>query len=177
MRLTPKQLKGWGVGLKGDYQLRIPINKRADYSLGMELMAQRKAADAIGPSDPWILENLFGIMQPREMFKETLRWDFLKSDQMKRRLLKTSLDEADIELADEDEGLSIEALLALEDEGRLPEGAAQAIMQALGGGNGSRPREPSAPRTRGVNPEAAGVIRASSPFSTGPTGPQPTEEG
>ncbi|MDK1104301.1 MAG: hypothetical protein QGD93_11930, partial [Actinomycetota bacterium] len=113
MRLTPKQLMGWGVGLKGDYQLRIPINKRADYSLGMELMAQRKAADAIGPSDPWILENLFGIMQPREMFKETLRWDFLKSDQMKNRLLKTSLDEADIELADEDEGLSIEALLAL----------------------------------------------------------------
>ena len=62
MRLTPNQLKGWGVGLKGDYHLRIPINKRADYSLGLELMAPRKAADAIGPSDPLIPDNLFATL-------------------------------------------------------------------------------------------------------------------
>lgn len=177
MKLVPEQLKGWGAGLKGEYKLRIPINRRADMSLGMELMAQRTAANAIGPSDPWILETLFDIGQPMEEYKKTLRWDFLKSDQMKNRLLKTALDEADVELADEEEGVTIEALLALEAEGRLPEGAAQTIMQALGGGNGARPREPSAPRTGGVNPETAGSIRAQSPFSVGLTGPQPAEEG
>lgn len=174
MKLIPDQLKGWGAGLKGEYQLRIPINKRADYDLGMSLMAQREASGAIGPSDPWILEELFGILQPMEMFKQTLRWDFLKSDQMKNRLLKTSLDEADIELADEDEGLSIEALLALEAEGRLPEGAAQTIMEALGQG---RPSEASPPRGNGVSPQTRGGIRASSPFSVGLSGPQPAEEG
>lgn len=176
MKLVPEKLKGWGAGLRGEYNLRIPINKRADYSLGMELMAQRTAANAIGPSDPWILQELFGIGKPMEQYKETLLWEFLKSDQMKNRLLKTALDEADVELTDEDEGLTIESLLDLEAQGLLPEGAAQTIMQALGGGNG-RPREPSAPRTGGVNPEAAGVIRAESPFSVRLTGPQPSEEG
>lgn len=174
MKLVPENLKGWGVGLKGEYKLRIPINKRADYDLGMSLMAQRDATGAIGPSDRWILEELFGINQPMEMFKETLRWDFLKSDEMKRRLLKTMLDEADVELAAEDEGMAIEQVQALEEQGLLPPGATEAMLQGTGG----RPSEAGAIRTNGgVSPQTRGGLRASVPMSVPPGGPQPGEQG
>ena len=164
--LKPTDLKDFRVVLKSEYKMKLPVSRRADIQLGVSIMAQAKEA-GLPVSPAWVMENVMDIQQPLEEFKRSLTWELLMSDESKAFYKQLLVKESELDLAQE-EGMSLGDLQPLVDSGQLPPQIAQQLLE-LAGGNGQKP--PS-----GGSNQARKFARAGIPFSTNPTGPQPSQE-
>ncbi len=148
--LKPDELKDFEPILKGEFQLRIPQNRRADIEQGISMMERVKAQDL--PIDLfWIEEQFLDIEQPTEMYKNALKTQFILSPELKQWHLKQLLQEADVALA-ESEGMGMQEF---EEQfaGQVPEpllsmirGRTQAQGELQGQLQGAAIRRPGGPR-------------------------------
>jgi hypothetical protein len=157
LTLDPEDMSSFEPVLKGEYRLQTPVNQIAMIQTAISTM------QAIAPGEPlpidlfYIMEEFLNIEQPHDMMKRSEVTRFLLSPKMRAFREKILLEEADVDLAD-DEGMAVEeALLALGDDPQLA-GVADAIRQKAGGGLGG---------------EARGAGRAGAPLSALPGGRQP----
>lgn len=184
--LNPADLKGVVPVLKAAYKIESSSDKRADYDLGVSLQERVVRGGLAGPSPTRILEEFCSIEQPLEEFKETMTWGFLLSPEiqgfMRNQLVKNA--EADIT---QDEGMDIEELMKLVEEGRLPGPLAEQLIAAASGGqvggggtsmdnpfgttadnNGNTPVGPT--------PTTVGAVRQGFPFQSTAGGPSPENQ-
>ena len=169
--LDPKDMVNFRVALKGEYKLKVPVNKRADWDSGLSFMERsRQAGLPLSPAT--IMGEFMDIQDPFREYEDTLVWDFLLSPQIKELYQNRLVKELEGELA-EAEGMDIDEFLAATAD--WPEEARQAVLQevlGVAGPNGAAPPE-GIPGVGGVNPETAGAIRAEATGSVRPGGPNP----
>jgi len=162
--LKPDDLKIYRVVLKSEYKMKLPVSRRADIQLGVSIMQQAKEA-GVPISPAWVMENVMDIQRPLEEFKRSLTWELLMSDESKAFYKQLLIKESELDLA-QGEGMAIGDLQKLVDSGQLPPQIAQQFAQ-LGSAKGA---------TNNANPRTRNFARAGIPFSTNPTGPQPSQE-
>ena len=159
MVLDPEELADYEASLKVEFAPKLPQNRRADFDMAMN-MAERSKAAGIPISWPWIAETLMGIEQPFDMFRDAVSWWNLTSPPVLEAMNRHWLEEAEIELGG-DEGLSVREFL--DRYLNIPPQMKSTIVQRATNGGA-------------VNPQTRGAIRAASPGSAAPGGPQPSEE-
>ncbi|OGF16060.1 MAG: hypothetical protein A2W00_13325 [Candidatus Eisenbacteria bacterium RBG_16_71_46] len=149
--LEPDDLTDWVPVLKAEYRLSTPTNEIAMIQTAVQMM---QAIDQQNlPLDMfWVMEKFLNIEQPYKMFKDAEVTRFLRSPKMAAWREKLLLEEAEVELAED------EFVTAQEFEqryaGKLPPQMEQFARQRLGN-------------------EAVGAGIAQSPYSRSPGGPQP----
>lgn len=166
--LEPDELRDWSPYLKAEFKLRVAQNDRADLDLMVSILERRKQSGlAISPA--WIMQKLGNIEQPYQMLEESEVWDLIESDEVKAWRRKRLMEKADIVLG---EDVSMPLSQAQQYLAQLPPQVAAALMNTAvqppgqnGGGGGGR-------RLMG---DTMGALRAGSPMSTLPTGPNPAE--
>jgi hypothetical protein len=165
--LDPEVLQNYTPVLKSTYKLKLPVNKRADYDLGMSLIERAKASK-VPVSVGWVMEEIMGIEQPFEHMQEAYEWQFLMSDEMQAFYTRQLVQDVEADLAG-DESMGLADLGALAENGQIPQGAAQQLMQLAAGGAASD-------MGMGPRPETMGAITAGAPLTRAPGGPRPQEE-
>ena len=170
--LDPADMSNFRVGLKGEYKIRVPVNKRADWDLGMSMMERaRQAGLPLSPAT--IMAEFMDIQDPFREYEDTLVWDFLLSPQIKELYQNRLVKELEGDLADA-EGMDIEEFLEATKD--WPDELRQPILQeVLGVGAGGNGAAPDIPGAGGVTAETAGAVRAESPGSVRPGGPTPED--
>ncbi len=169
--LDPKDMPNFRVALKGEYKLKVPVNKRADWDSGLSFMERSRAAGLpLSPST--VMGEFMDIQDPFREYEDTLVWDFLLSPQVKELYQNRLVKELEGDLA-EAEGMDLEEFMEATKD--WPPEMRQAILQeVLGAGAGANGGEPGGiPGVGGMTPETAGAIRAESPGSVRPGGPTP----
>ena len=158
IELDPKELKGHVARLKGDYQMRLPINQIALAQTGLNMLERVLDPTKPLPINPeWVLAKYFQIEQPWEHMEANLMWRMIMSPGTQAALEAQFREQADIELAEE---RYMPAEQAMAQFGNIP----PEIAQQLAGQAGLMPMEG----------RAAG--RAGAPFSVLPGGPKPETE-
>lgn len=150
--LMPEQMANWRPAIKGEYKPRTPVNRIALLQTGVAMM---QAAAQVGVPLPvdYIMEDVMDIEQPWEMYKRWVMWKAALDPRTYDRLYARRMDEADATLSAE-EGISPEQMQQEYDrmdpqQQQRAAPAYQALMRGAG--------------------------RAGAPFSSQPSGPQPTE--
>ncbi len=161
IRLLPDELRKYQPVLAGTYEAKVPINFRADLDLMMNLVVTAKKAGVSVPSPLYLAERLAGIENFYEQWEESQEVEFMESEEIKTIQRKYLADRFEASIA-KDDGMDAAEFEKI--AGQIPEPARSILRQRLGGGGD------------GVRPETAGALRAGSPFSTPPGGPQPTEQ-
>ena len=166
LTLDPKALRDWRWMLKGDYRAKTPSNRRADLDMAVKMEMMIIQNNLPFPNIEKVGE-LIGEDQPWDSFKTNMTWKIATSDEM----IQVLIDQIKKELELDDEEVSPEEAMQLAQSGQVSPAMAQVIMRRMGGqqpgGNGAQPS---------VTPQTQGALRAGAPLSTGPGGPQPSEE-
>ena len=167
--LKPEQLAQYLPVLKTEMRAKVPINKRADYALGLQFLEAAKNGAAI-PSITWIAETFFGIERPHEMAKEKVTWDIMTSQTITDALAKDVLQEAQVEVAGDEEMGDEQAMQLL---AQIPEPLRSALAQRMKlGGQGGGGAAGGGPGRSG---DLQGAVRSATMTITKP-GPSPAEE-
>ncbi|MCH7946057.1 MAG: hypothetical protein IIC73_08615 [Armatimonadetes bacterium] len=173
IHLDPADMPNYRVALKGDYKIRVPVNKRADWDLAMSLMERSRAA-GLPISPATVMGEFMDIQDPFREYEETLVWDFLLSQDIKDLYQRRLVKELEGDLA-EAEGMDIEEFLEATKD--WPDELRQPILQEVLGVAGGVPEGGNGgiPGVGGMTPETAGAVRAESPGSVRPGGPTPED--
>lgn len=180
LTLKPDELVNYKPFLKAEYKAESATNRRADYDLGVSLMERVIRGGLAGPSPTRIMEEFMSIEQPVEEFKETMTWQFLLSPEIQAFMRKQLVTGAEADIT-ADEGMGIEEIMKLVEEGRLPMEVAQGLIAlaqpggvqtdnanpfgAAADNNGNNPVGPT--------PSTVGAIRAGFPLQSTEGGPKP----
>ncbi len=132
--LQPERLKEFLPVLKTEMRAKVPINKRADYQIGLSFLQAAQQGAPI-PSVTWIAETFFGIERPHEMAKEKVTWDILTSQEILAALSKDVLQEAQVAVAEGEEMGDAQAQQLL---AQLPEPLRSALAQRMQMGAGGQ---------------------------------------
>lgn len=185
--INPKDMENFRPSIKGEYQLRAPLNRRADYDLGISMLERIKNSKLPVPMT-LPMEQLLGIEDPYRAYEEALQWEYLTSDEVRAFQTKRLAKDMALDLADE-EGMAVDEFMR--EAASWDPALRQAVMaSALGeGGAMGEPPEGAMPMptpaaagpgggssffgSGGLGPDAQGAVRAGTPFIAEPGGPQP----
>lgn len=159
----------WIATTTADLDPDIPTDKRTEFSLGLDALVTTKR-ERLGISRATIMKRLMDIDDPMEELRQARVDEFLDSPEMQKWILKQALEEADVQVA-EAEAATMEDAERMAAAGQLPPEMLaflrQQEAQRQGGGGGGS----GAGGRNGLSNEAAGQIKAESPFSQGPATP------
>lgn len=162
IKLVPGELERYQPVIAGQYTPKVPVNWRADLDLMMKVMAE--GAKLGWPSPQWAAERFAGDVNFWQVWQQGLEYAYINSPEIRAIQTRYIAARFDADLAEQG-GLTPDQanpLLA-----QLPPELQAAFSQLSQRGNGA---------TAPVTPATQGAIRAGSPFSTAPGGPQPNIE-
>lgn len=174
--LQPDDLRKVRPILKGEYKVQIPVNRRADLSLAVDMLLKAKKGGII--IDPkMVYEELMGVEDFwSQVYHDWLELEYMTSDEVRRAQLADIAAKFEANVARQ-KGMSVEELDQLAQSGRLPPLAVQLLRQlAQAKQRGAATRRGNGALPGGLTPEAQGAIRAGAPLSTPAGGPLPQEE-
>ena len=175
--LKPEDMENYRPALKGEYSLRVPINKRADLDLMISAM-ERVTQSKLPISMAYLLGSLGDIEEPYKMYEESLVWDFLMSEPVRALHQNELVKELKGDIAG-DEGMAVEEFL--KESAEWPPEVRMAVLQeVLGPGamQGQPPTDGGGAGSAyggggGMAGETQGALRAGKPFMAAPGGPKP----
>lgn len=166
--ISPNDLLDWEPLLVSEYKPKIPTDTRADLSLAVDVLERIGNPDSKVPlSPPFVMENYLGIKKPFEELRRAETWRFLQSPEMQQWRIKKLLEEAEVELQ-EDEAVSTQEFQQ-QFAGQIPPQMEQLVNQRLG--IGGQPNSNGAIRSINQTTRQEGI-----PFARQPGGAQPSLE-
>jgi hypothetical protein len=173
--LNPEDMENYRATLKGEYSLRVPINKRADLDLAVSMMERVNQSKLPIPM-PYIFSSLMDVEDPYKMYEESLVWDFLMSEPVRQLHQDELVKELKGDIAG-DEGMAVDDFMK-ESEG-WPDEVRQAVLQEVLGPAAMQPPPTGGGANSfyggggGISGETQGAMRAGKPFMVEPGGPKP----
>lgn len=177
--LEPKEMENYRAAIKGEYVLRVPISKRADFDLGISAM-ERVMQGKLPISMATISSTFMDVENPYKEYEESLVWSFLMSDRVRQLHEDELVKDLKGDIAG-DEGMAVEEFLKAS-EG-WPSQVRQAVLQEVLGPGGMVPPAPTDGGGAGSNygggggiaPDTQGGLRANRPLMANPGGPKPED--
>jgi len=170
--LSPEKLRGYEPILTADYQVRLPVNWRAE----LQMMAQfiQMAQDPNAPlmiSPLELMEKFQWSGQPMDTWRRWVHDSFLFHPRIREKLVEAKLDALDA-AESEAAALTSEQVMALD----LPEPIKQALLAGANGGAPAGGGAGTSGNGRGGGMgDLAGMVSANIPFTRAMGGPQPAE--
>ena len=175
--LSPEDMENYRPALKGEYVLRVPISKRADFDLGISAM-ERIAQGKLPISMATVSSTFMDVEDPHKEYEESLVWSFLMSDEVRQLHQDELVKELKGDIAG-DEGMALDEFMKASAE--WPPEVRMAVLQEVLGPQGAQPAVPTDAGGAGsafgggggIAPDTQGRLRAGKPLMVQPGGPKP----